>query len=106
MSRQRSNLMHLLGVTLEFWERKMQSSHLMTRPMDRRLYTVREAANYLSLSPITLYHWIARREIPFVRLRRKAVRFDRQDLDKLVDALKSKTTKEARSDGALQARKE
>ena len=70
-------------------------------PMDKRLYTVKEAADYLSLSPVTLYRWIARSEIPVVRLRRKAVRFDRQDLDQLVDSMKSKTVKQVEKDGLI-----
>ena len=72
--------------------------------MGKRLLTVREAAHYLAISPVTLYHWIARREVRVVRLRRKAVRLDREDLDDLVVKLKSRTVHEARRDGALQAR--
>ena len=74
--------------------------------MDKRLFTVKEAAAYLAISPITLYHWAARREVPIVRLRRKAVRFDKQDLDRMVEGLKLKTAKEAGNDGTLQARKD
>ncbi|MFA5975955.1 MAG: helix-turn-helix domain-containing protein [Elusimicrobiota bacterium] len=74
--------------------------------MDKRLLTVKEAAVYLALSPITLYHLVYRREIPFVKLRAKALRFDKQDLDKLVDNLKSKTVKDAEKDGTLQARQD
>jgi excisionase family DNA binding protein len=74
--------------------------------MDKRLLTVKEAAAYLALSPITLYHLVHRREIPFVKLRAKALRFDRQDLDRLVDGLKSKTVKDAENDGLIQARKD
>jgi excisionase family DNA binding protein len=72
--------------------------------MEKRLFTVREAARYLAISPITLYHWIARREVRVVRLRRRAVRLDRQDLDDLVMKLKSRTVNETERDGALQAR--
>ncbi len=70
----------------------------------KRLFTVREAARYLAISPVTLYHWIGRREIPVVRLRRKAVRLDKKDLDDLVLKLKSTTVAGAQRDGALQAR--
>jgi excisionase family DNA binding protein len=52
--------------------------------MEKRLFTVKEAAQYLAISPVTLYHWIGRREVRVVRLRRKAVRLDKQDLDDLV----------------------
>jgi excisionase family DNA binding protein len=74
--------------------------------MDKRLFTVKEAAAYLALSPITLYHLVHRRQIPFVKLRPKALRFDRGDLDKLVDKSKSKTVKDAENNGLLQARKD
>jgi excisionase family DNA binding protein len=74
--------------------------------MDKRLFTVKEAAEYLALSPITLYHWVHRRQIPFVKLKARAVRFDRQDLDKLVDSMKSKTVKDTEKDGAIQARQD
>jgi excisionase family DNA binding protein len=47
---------------------------------DKRPFTVLEAAQYLAISPITVYHWISRREIQVVRLRRKAVRLDKQVL--------------------------
>jgi excisionase family DNA binding protein len=72
----------------------------------KRLFTVREAAAYLSIAQTTLYHWVARREVPVVRLRRKAVRFDRQDLDRLIEKVKLKTTQEAANNGTLQARQE
>jgi excisionase family DNA binding protein len=74
--------------------------------MDKRLFTVKEAAAYLALSPITLYHLVHRRQIPFVKLRTKALRFDRQDLDGMINRLKSKTVKETENDAALQARKD
>jgi excisionase family DNA binding protein len=72
--------------------------------MDKRLFTVKEAAEYLALSPITLYHLVHKREIPFVKLRPKALRFDKQDLDRLVEKVKSKTAKDAENDGLNQAR--
>lgn len=74
--------------------------------MDKRLFTVKEAAAYLALSPITLYHLVHRRQISFVKLRPKALRFDKGDLDKLVDKSKSKTVKDAENDGLLQARQD
>ncbi len=78
----------------------------MPPPMNKRLFTVKEAAAYLALSPITLYHLVHRRQIPFVKLRPKALRFDIGDLDKLVDKSKSKMVKDAENDGLLQARKD
>jgi excisionase family DNA binding protein len=74
--------------------------------MEKRLFTVPEAACYLAISLVTVYHWIGRRKIPVVRLARKAVRLDKQTLDKLIELSIMKTTGEAKKDGALQARKD
>jgi excisionase family DNA binding protein len=72
--------------------------------MDKRLLTVREAARYLAISPVTLYHWIGRREVRVVRLRGRSVRLDRVDLDDLILKRKSKMGDDAQRDGTLQAR--
>ncbi len=50
---------------------------------ERRLMTVREAANYLAISASTLYGWVWQRKVPFVKVGR-ALRFDVADLEKLV----------------------
>lgn len=75
-------------------------------PLNRRLFTVKEAAVYLALSPITLYHLVHRRQIPFIKLGAKAVRFDKEDLDWLIDGSKSKTIKEVEKDGLIQAQQD
>ena len=49
-----------------------------------RLVTVREAADYLSVSVSTLYGWVWQRRIPFVKVGR-ALRFDVDDLKKFVE---------------------
>jgi excisionase family DNA binding protein len=49
--------------------------------------TVKEAAQYLAVPPATLYARVWRKEIRFVRLGR-SVRFDKQDLDALIDSNK------------------
>jgi excisionase family DNA binding protein len=69
----------------------------------KRLLTVKEAAVYLAVSPTMLYHW-ENHDLRPVRLRKKAIRFDRRDLDKLIEKLKATTGKEVRNDGTLQAR--
>jgi excisionase family DNA binding protein len=51
--------------------------------MARRLITIREAAEYTSLSVSTLYSWIWQKRVPYVKLGR-AVRFDLADLDRLI----------------------
>lgn len=59
----------------------------------KRLLSIREAADYLSLSPRTLYNGVApKSKVPFpVKPKRigKLVRFDIRDLDRFVDALGS-----------------
>ena len=50
---------------------------------ERRLMTVREAANYLAISVSTLYGWAWQRKVPFVKVGR-ALRFDLSDLEKFV----------------------
>ena len=62
----------------------------MSNP-SKRLLTVEQAAEYLSLSPRTIYNCIApKSKTPFrikpVRIG-KAVRFDIRDLDKFCDSL-------------------
>ena len=47
--------------------------------------TVNEAAQLLSVSVSTLYGWAWQRRIPFVKMGR-ALRFDRVDLERFVDA--------------------
>ena len=51
--------------------------------------TVTEAAEYLGTTPATLYSKACRRVIPFVKVGR-SLRFDRRDLDRLIE--KSKVT--------------
>lgn len=61
--------------------------------MNKRLLSVIEAANYLSISPRTIYNAIGpSAKVPFpVRPKRigKLVRFDIRDLDRYVDSLDS-----------------
>jgi len=49
-----------------------------------RLLTVKEAAQYLGLKPQTLYLWVSRRRIVFVKIGR-LVRFREKDLEEYVD---------------------
>lgn len=56
-------------------------------PVARRLLTVKQAADYLGLKPTTLYDWVARRKINFVKLF-GALRFDLQDLNMLIESSK------------------
>lgn len=51
------------------------------------LLTVQEAARYLAVSVSTIYGWVWRRRIPFVKIGR-TVRFDPRDLDAFIAASK------------------
>jgi excisionase family DNA binding protein len=48
-----------------------------------QLVNVNEAAQFLAVSPSTLYGWVWQRRIPFVKVGR-AVRFDIADLERFV----------------------
>ena len=52
---------------------------------DKPLLTVPEAAGYLGLRPSTIRSWLLKREIPYIKLRRRAVRIRRADLETLVE---------------------
>ncbi len=51
---------------------------------ERRLVTVREAAQYLAVSVSTLYGWVWQRRIPFVKVGR-SLRFDLADLEEFIE---------------------
>ncbi len=56
---------------------------------EKRLLDAREAACYLGLSESTLRQWACQGRIPKVKLRGKALRFDKSDLDQIIAADKS-----------------
>ncbi len=49
-----------------------------------KLLTVPEAAEWLRLSPGTLYHLISRRAVPCVKLSKRCVRFRQSDLEQWI----------------------
>jgi excisionase family DNA binding protein len=57
-----------------------------------RLLTVKETCLYLRISPPTLYRMIERRELGPVKIGKRTL-FDREDLDKYIDAAKAPLTK-------------
>jgi excisionase family DNA binding protein len=59
----------------------MEPQATTTRPT--QLVNVSEAAQFLAVSPSTLYGWVWQRRIPFVKVGR-AVRFDMADLERFV----------------------
>jgi excisionase family DNA binding protein len=56
---------------------------LATTERPTRLINVSEAAQFLAVSPSTLYGWVWQRRISYVKVGR-AVRFDMADLERFV----------------------
>jgi len=55
----------------------------------KRLLDIKEAAEFLNVSPNTLYSWVSQRRIPFVKLGRR-VEFDLKDLEDWIEHHKVK----------------
>ena len=51
----------------------------------KRLISVAEAAKYFGVQKSTIYSWAWRRKIPSVKMGRRLL-FDREDLDRLIEA--------------------
>lgn len=51
----------------------------------RRLLDAADAANYLGTTEIALRTKVQRREIPFVRVGKRSIRFDVRQLDRWID---------------------
>jgi excisionase family DNA binding protein len=52
---------------------------------EKRLYTIKEASEYLGKSVKALYHMVERRQIPFVKIGKKSIGFDKIALDKWIE---------------------
>ena len=70
----------------------MPKSHLSPSPIALiselsrpRLISVEEAAKYLGVQKSTIYSWAWRRKIPSVKMGRRLL-FDREDLDRMIEA--------------------
>ena len=55
----------------------------------KRLISVEETAKYLGVQKSTIYSWAWRRKIPSVKMGRRLL-FDREDLDRMIEACKRK----------------
>lgn len=69
-------------MTATFQHKQSQRREVPRKP---RLLSVREAAEYLTLSVSTLYGWVYQRRISFIKVGR-ALRFDIADLDRFIEA--------------------
>lgn len=58
-------------------------------PRKKGLLNVAEAGEVLGVSPWTIRRWVSQGRVPFVKLG-KAVRFDKEDLVKLIEQCKVK----------------
>ena len=65
---------------------------------EKRFMNVIEVAGYLGLSRWTIYDLVSKRSIPFIPLSRKALRFDRQKIDKWMEKKEVKTLSQALAD--------
>ncbi len=52
---------------------------------EKRLISVADAAKYLGVQKSTIYSWAWRRKIPSVKMGRRLL-FDREDLDRMIEA--------------------
>jgi len=52
-----------------------------TNGADNRPLTVKEAANFLGVSPQTVYLWVERKQIPHLRVMGRNIRFLKSDLE-------------------------
>jgi len=52
---------------------------------EKRLLSVEEAARYFGVQKSTIYSWAWRRKIPSVKMGRRLL-FDREDLDRMIEA--------------------
>ncbi len=52
---------------------------------EKRLISVEDAAKYLGVQKSTMYSWAWRRKIPSVKMGRRLL-FDREDLEKMIEA--------------------
>ena len=50
-------------------------------PTEERPFNVREAANYLGVSPQTVYLWVERKQIPHLRVMGRNIRFLKSELE-------------------------
>lgn len=51
--------------------------------MEKRLLNIKEAAEYLGVSPKTLYNWISEKKVPYVKVG-YSVKFDLKRIDELI----------------------
>lgn len=63
--------------------------------LPKRLLTYQEASHVLSIKVNTLYALVSRRELPFIRLSGRMVRFDRDELERWIEERKVEPASEA-----------
>jgi excisionase family DNA binding protein len=58
-----------------------QTGRLLSAPSREFPLTVREAADFLGVSPQTVYLWVERKQIPHLRVMGRNIRFLKPDLE-------------------------
>jgi len=70
---------------------------LNTEPEDEPLMTIHEAANLLRIAVPTMYSYVSRREIPFIK-KRQRLYFDRKQLQEWLRSGQQRTSAEIKAD--------
>jgi excisionase family DNA binding protein len=59
----------------------IDATHPIALSGDERPWTVQQAAQFLGVSPQTVYLWVERKQIPHLRVMGRNIRFLRSDLE-------------------------
>jgi excisionase family DNA binding protein len=60
---------------------RIEATGPIASPGDERPWTVHQAAQFLGVSPQTVYLWVERKQIPHLRVMGRNIRFLRSDLE-------------------------
>jgi excisionase family DNA binding protein len=62
-----------------------------TRGSVLKYLTINGLAVYLKISKPTVYKWMAENKIPYIRINKRVIRFDKEKVDMWVEKYASKT---------------
>ena len=71
------------GASRKKWKKDFAKPKLHDTIAMRKLLSIQETADYLGISITTLYTWVCKRKIPFVKVG-KLVKFEDRDLNKWI----------------------
>jgi excisionase family DNA binding protein len=61
---------------------------------ENRLMNVRDVAAYLGIDPLSVYRWVSRGRMPFIRLSARCLRFRLEDIEQFVASMSNSPTAE------------